>query len=81
MHALDGNAVAGDLLEHFGTEMTTVTGRCGHCGGASLVAELRVYLKAPGAVIRCPFCGQVVMVIVTAAGVPRVRLAGLELPG
>jgi hypothetical protein len=80
MDALDGNAVAGDLLEHFGTEMTIVTGRCGHCGGASQVAELRVYVKAPGAVLRCRFCDQVVMVIVTVAGVPRIRLAGFELP-
>lgn len=81
MYALDGNAVAGDLVEHFGTEMTTVTGRCTHCGGVSQIAELRVYLKAPGAVIRCRFCDDVVIVIVTVAGVPRIRLAGFELPG
>jgi hypothetical protein len=81
MDALDGNAVAGELFEYFGTEMTTATGRCAHCGGASHVAELRVYAKAPGAVLRCRFCEQVVMVIITVAGVPRIQLAGFELSG
>jgi Family of unknown function (DUF6510) len=28
MDALDGNAIAGWLFEHFGSEMTTVVGRC-----------------------------------------------------
>lgn len=80
MDALDGNAVAGDLFEHFGTEMTTVTGRCAHCGGRSQVAELRVYGKAPGVVVRCRFCDHVVMVVVRIAGHPRIELAGFELP-
>jgi Family of unknown function (DUF6510) len=30
--ALDGNAIAGWLFEHFGSEMTNVTERCTHCG-------------------------------------------------
>ena len=42
MDALDGNAIAGWLLEHFGSEMTTVVGRCRHCGTRSLIAELAV---------------------------------------
>ena len=64
MDALDGNAIAGPLLEHFGTEMTTTSGTCAHCGATAQVAELRVYVKAPGPVARCPTCGSVVMVIV-----------------
>ncbi len=64
MDALDGNAIAGPLLEHFGTEMTTTNGTCAHCGATAQVAELRVYVKAPGAVARCPTCGSVVIVIV-----------------
>ena len=34
MDALDGNAIAGLLLEVFGAEMTTATGFCARCGGA-----------------------------------------------
>ena len=40
MEAVDGNAVAGALCEHFGVDMTTAHGACGHCGTRSMVAEL-----------------------------------------
>ena len=68
MEALDGNAVAGALYERFGVDMTTAHGTCGHCGTRSLVAELAVYDRAPGAVIRCRACGEVVMVVVEIRG-------------
>src|SRR5690242_12343332 len=63
MEALDGNAIAGDLFEYFGGEMTTVTGSCRHCGARAQIAELQVYTKAPGMVARCRSCGSVVMVL------------------
>lgn len=56
MDALDGNAIAGWLFEHFGSEMTNVTGRCTHCGTCSLIAELQVYTRGQGAVTRCSTC-------------------------
>jgi hypothetical protein len=68
VEALDGNAVAGALYEHFGTDMTTAHGACGHCGTRSMVAELAVYARAPGAVMRCRACGEVVMVVATIRG-------------
>jgi uncharacterized Zn finger protein len=64
MYALDGNSVAGDLLEHFGTEMTTALGTCANCGTRAQIAELVVYTRAPGIVVRCRNCGNVVMVLV-----------------
>lgn len=64
MDALDGNAIAGPLFEHFGTEMTAARGSCAHCGTTAQVAELRVYSRAPGTVARCPACGSVVIVLV-----------------
>jgi DNA-directed RNA polymerase subunit RPC12/RpoP len=64
MDALDGNAIAGPLLEHFGSEMTTARGACAHCGTTAQIAELRVYMSAPGTVVRCPACGSVVIVLV-----------------
>lgn len=66
MEALDGNALAGALMEHFGAEMTAVRGKCAHCGAGALIAELVVYLCAPGGVARCPSCGGVVLVVVSA---------------
>ncbi|HLY48386.1 MAG TPA: DUF6510 family protein [Solirubrobacteraceae bacterium] len=65
MEALDGNAIAGTLFEYFATEMTTAPGTCAHCGTRSQIAELAVYARAPGAVVRCRHCGSVVIVLVT----------------
>jgi ribosomal protein L37E len=79
MDALDGNAIAGWLFEHFGSEMTTVTGRCTHCGTRSLIAELAVYTRAPGAVARCRTCGDVAFVLVKIRGATELHAEAFEL--
>ena len=79
MDALDGNAIAGALFEHFGHEMTMAEMRCSNCESSSLMAELRVYAKAPGAVARCPVCDEVVMVIVNVRGAERVDMSNMEM--
>jgi hypothetical protein len=76
---LDGNAIAGDLFNVFGREMTTVSGACAHCGAVALIAELRVFMKAPGAVVRCRRCGQVVFVVVDIRGETRIDLDQFKL--
>jgi uncharacterized protein DUF6510 len=78
MEALDGNAIGGLLLELFGEEMTAVTGVCAHCGAAGEVATLVVYLQAPGTVVRCRGCGEVVIVVVDRRGIKCVDLRGLD---
>lgn len=80
MDALDGNAIAGWLFEGFGSEMTSVVGRCRHCGTPSLIAELAVYTRAPGAVARCRTCGNVVMVLVKIRGATELHAKAFELP-
>jgi hypothetical protein len=77
MDALDGNAIAGMLQEVFKSDMTTATGTCGSCGAATMVAELLVYLQAPGTVVRCPACGSIVMVFVRRPTMTCVDLTGL----
>lgn len=79
MDALDGNAIAGQLFELFGREMTAATGACASCGATARVAELRVYARAPGSVARCPACGSVVMVLVDVRGTLRAYLDGFGL--
>ena len=60
--ALDANAVAGMLVEIFGSEMTAVPSRCAHCGNRAQLGTLRAYgLNGPGVVLRCSTCTQVVM--------------------
>jgi hypothetical protein len=80
---LDGNSIAGKLFDLFGCEMTTVAGACAHCGSVAQIAELRVYAQAPGAVVRCRRCGQVVFVVVDIRGETRINLDQfkLEWPG
>ncbi|MGH3082154.1 MAG: DUF6510 family protein [Gaiellaceae bacterium] len=77
MEALDGNAIGGLLLDVFGAEMTTATGTCDHCGAVAQVAELVVYLQAPGTVVRCRSCESIVMVVVEVRGTKCVDLRGL----
>jgi ribosomal protein S27E len=79
MDALDGNAIAGALFDHFGVEMTATRGVCAHCGTRAQVAELVVYLRAPAAVVRCRSCGGVVMVVVSLGGRPQIDHSRFEL--
>lgn len=65
---VDGNALAGALQQRMARDVTAEPGTCGHCGRASVVAELVVYPKAPSPVARCPHCGDVVMVVTEIRG-------------
>lgn len=77
MDAVDGNAIGGLLIDIFGGDMTLAGSICGTCGASRPVAELVVYLRAPGTVVRCRTCGSVLMVFVERRGVTGVDLSGL----
>jgi ribosomal protein S27E len=77
MDALDGNAIAGRLDEVFGRDLTTAIGTCAACGDVGPVAERVVYMRAPGAVVRCRSCGSVLIVLTTIRGINCVDLGGL----
>ena len=77
MDALDGNAIAGALFAVFGEEMTTATGTCARCGVTRCFGELCVYMRAPGTVVRCRSCDNVLMVLVELHGVTCLDLRGL----
>ena len=77
MDALDGNAIAGQLMDVFGVELTTAIGTCGTCGDTAPVAERVVYLRSPGTVVRCRSCTSILMVLTTIRGVHCVDLGGL----
>jgi len=79
MEPLDGNSIAGPMFEYFGAEMTTASGACGHCGTVSQVAELLVYSRAPGIVVRCRTCGNVVIVLTEIRRSLDVSLSGFRL--
>jgi hypothetical protein len=65
---LDGNAAAGLLGEIFAFEVTTATTICDGCGRASALGALALYGQEIGAVLRCPGCSQVMMVVTRPHG-------------
>lgn len=75
---LDGNAIGGLLREIFVVEMTTAVGTCAFCGAINAVARLQVYAHAPGTVVRCPACDQVMMRIVRGRGRYWIDLTGVR---
>jgi hypothetical protein len=76
MDALDGNALAGELHAIFGRELTADIATCGACGATSYLAEIAVYLRAPGMVGRCRSCDNVLLVLTTVRGVACVDMRG-----
>ena len=57
--------------------MTAATSTCATCGTSRPVAELVVYQRAAGTVVRCRACGSVLMVFVQAHGAIDAGLTGL----
>ncbi len=61
---LDGNAVAGKLYAIFGTEMTVTQAECVNCGNTSEIGAMLAFTQAPGIVLRCPGCENIMLRIV-----------------
>jgi Family of unknown function (DUF6510) len=79
---LDGNGMAGLLMEVFGAEVTAVVRSCGTCGVAAPVGAHRAYLGA-GVVLRCPACEDVAIRIAQLPDRNVVQVRGawvVELP-
>ena len=75
---LDGNAIAGLLREIFAVEMTTARGTCASCGAVNELGRVEVYIHAPGTVVRCPDCEQVLMRFVRDGGRYWIDLTGVR---
>ena len=56
---VDGNAAGGAFAEVLGFDVTTTTLPCAGCGYVGAFAEGHVYDRAPGIVVRCPGCEDV----------------------
>ena len=61
---LDANAVGGLLHDIFGVEMTAVPGECASCSNIAELGTLLAFTQAPGAVLRCSVCEEVMLRIV-----------------
>jgi hypothetical protein len=75
--ALDGNAIAGDLIEALGVDLAAEICACASCGAAGFLAEAVVYTRGPGRVARCRVCGEMLLVLVTIRNITCVDLYGI----
>ena len=80
MIAVDGNAIAGDLMEALGVDLAAETCVCASCGASGFVAEAVVYTRGPGHVARCRVCGEILAVLVTIRGITSVDLHCITEP-
>jgi hypothetical protein len=58
---LDANAVAGELEEMLGFDVTVAVHRCDSCGNVAAMGTLLAYTGGPGTVLRCVVCCSVVL--------------------
>lgn len=84
MTHLDGNVLAGPLMEVFRADMTMATGTCAGCGDTSALAQAMVYVDAPAWTVRCHICDAVLLTLAHTANGVRFDLRGLtalDVPG
>jgi Family of unknown function (DUF6510) len=73
---VDANGIGGLLALVFGSDVTGMDEQCAHCGTVSVVGTLRVYMRGPGIVARCPACAEVVLRIVETPSGRHIDLGG-----
>jgi hypothetical protein len=61
---VDGNAAGGMLQDVFSAEMTASPTECAHCGRHEQIGELLAFVHAPGLILRCPGCENILMRVV-----------------
>ncbi|MEO7981484.1 MAG: DUF6510 family protein [Sporichthyaceae bacterium] len=76
---LDGNSVGGVLGQVFAVDVTAAVGRCNGCGRSAVMAETRVYVDAPGTVVRCAGCEAVLLRVVQSGDRTWLDLRGLAV--
>ena len=81
---LDGNALAGPLLELFTIDLSAAMATCVHCDGTAPLGEQQLYADAPALVLRCRDCTGVLLRYSAdshSTGIATVRadLSGLRL--
>lgn len=77
---LDGNAAGGLLSEIFAHDMTSARTACASCGYVAMIGASPLYMAhpAPGGVLRCARCNQVLMVVVDLGGRWRLGTPGVH---
>lgn len=74
---VDGSSVGGILAALFGADLTGTPGQCASCHTTHVVGTMRVYMRGPGIVVRCPSCTEVVMRVVETPSGTTVDMRGV----
>jgi hypothetical protein len=74
---LDGNAAAGRLSDVFVVDVTTARTRCRACGASAQLGAYHLYADAPGMVVRCPTCEEMVLRIAQTPGHTWLDMSGV----
>ena len=64
---LDGNTAAGVLSELFTVELTAALAECSGCRARAVLADAVLFVDAPGLVLRCSGCDNVLIRLVVSA--------------
>lgn len=78
MEHVDGNALAGPLAEIFPFDITSAVGRCAHCGSAGMIGDAMVYFAAPGTIVRCASCDEVLATLIASSSRIWLSLSGVR---
>ncbi|MFJ6677878.1 DUF6510 family protein [Microbacterium sp. NPDC091382] len=77
MTHVDGNALAGTLVDVLGFDSTDAIGECAGCRHRSELARAHAFVTAMGAIVRCEACQGVLAVVVRTPTDVHVSLSGL----
>lgn len=74
---VDGNAIAGQVLDILGIDVTALRGTCHGCGTAACLAEAVVELDETVAIVRCRSCTRTLFTVLHTEERPRLVFGSL----
>lgn len=74
---VDGNAIAGMLLDIFGADATVLVGTCAGCGSEARFAQAVVELDRQIAIVRCRSCTRTLFTVLHEQADPRLVIGTL----
>ncbi|WP_144875596.1 DUF6510 family protein [Microbacterium sp. 1.5R] len=75
---VDGNAIAGQVLDILGIDVTALHGTCDGCGCDACLAEAVVEIDTSAAIVRCRTCTRTLFTVLHADPTPRLVFGSLR---
>lgn len=74
---VDGNAIAGQVLDILGIDVTALRGACAECGQWASLAEAVVEIDDSAAIVRCRSCTRTLFTVLHTGESPRLVFGSL----